>query len=116
MSIEPPPNMESAEENNLEYIPTKDQILAEIFKYCENPTGKSQRELSDAEGIYLLETWGPSKEGKRVLYVFQRRGTFGPNASQMTRIYSVDFEGDDVVGGDDIAEYYPQTKNWVLKK
>lgn len=95
-----------------EHFPTKEEILLEISKYCENPTIK--RELSDEKGLYLLETeiLG-DKPGETTEYIYQRRGEFsnGSKAAE-TVINLVYLEGGIPTGGHSVAKYDSETKTW----
>lgn len=105
--MEEPPQIPSQESS--EYIPNQEAILLEMGRYCGNLT--PERERHDEKGIYLLEAWGPVQEnGQRPLYIYQR--------SLVTRIFRVWYKGDDFYKGGnegDLAEYNPETKNWVHK-
>ena len=103
-------------ENNIEHIPTKDEVMEVIAQFVENPT--FVRELSDEQGIYLLEVKIENKEsGESVEYRYTRKGTF-PNkiASAETIIHRVYYEGDMPVGGDNVAEYKSETRKWEIVK
>lgn len=100
---------DNATERGFENILTREQILSKISTYCENPT--TIKELSDKDGIYLLEAKGIRKIEKDVAeYIYQRKGTF-PNGSDslVTSIMVVDNEG----WAESIAEYDSVTRKWV---
>jgi hypothetical protein len=59
----------SRQERSVESIPTKEEVLLEIAKHCENPTIK--RELSDEKGVYLLEA--EVRRNYRIYLPAQRR-------------------------------------------
>ncbi len=102
----------SRQEKSVESIPTKEEVLLEIAKYCENPTVK--RELSDEKGVYLLEVEIPgAKPGETTEYIYQRKGEF-PNGSKAedTIINVAYFEDGIPVGGESVATYNPDTKTW----
>jgi len=110
--MEQQPTPRNTQENSAEYIPTREEILRELTAHCEKFEVK--RELSDDQGIYLLEV---EKEGgtekESVLYAYQRKGAF-PTGSQSlaTVVHVAYFEGDMPVRGDIVSEYNPQTKTW----
>ena len=113
--MEKSPSVRATQEANVEYVPTKEKILEQLMQCCEGATTEVVQELSDEQGIYRLEVWGPSDGGTRTLYGYLRQGTFGTHDSATTRIYSLEFEGDEVVFGSDVAEYNQKTKVWEVK-
>jgi hypothetical protein len=110
MSIEGPGP--SRQEKSIESIPTKEEILLEIAKHCENPTVK--RELSDEKGVYLLEAEiAGSQPGETTEYIYQRKGEFPNGSKALETIINVTYFQDGVpIGGNSIAEYNPETKTW----
>lgn len=96
-------------ETGFEKILTREQVLSKISTYSENPT--VIKELSDKDGIYLLEVKGIRKIERDVAeYIYQRKGTF-PNGSDslVTSIMVVDESG----WAENIAEYDSVTRRWV---
>jgi hypothetical protein len=101
-------------EQGIEGIPSRENIIAQIQKYYEGAT--ILRELSDEEGIYLLEANElGEKEGESTLYLYQRIGNFGKNAAAKTVIEKIYFKNDIPYGGDIIAEYDEATGEWIEK-
>lgn len=102
-------SQDNATERGFENILTREQVLGKIGTYCENPT--IIKELSDKEGIYLLEAKGIRKVERDVAeYIYQRKGAF-PNGSDslVTSIMVVDGSG----WAENIAEYDSVTRKWV---
>jgi hypothetical protein len=100
------------QENSAERIPSREEVISEIGKHCENPI--VTRELSDEMGVYLLEMEVPGdKPGETTLYIYQRKGEF-PNGSKAEEtIINVAYLEDGVpVGGQSVAEYDPETEAW----
>ena len=95
-----------------EKIPTKDEVLEVIARFAENST--FVRELSDARGIYLLETKIEGKEpGEIIQYEYMRKGRHGNNnESSETAIHRMYYQDEMPVGGDKIAVYRPDTSSW----
>jgi hypothetical protein len=102
----------SRQERSVESIPTKEEVLLEIAKHCENPTIK--RELSDEKGVYLLEAEVPGeKPGETTEYIYQRKGEFSNGSKAEETIINVAYFEDGIpVGGQSVAEYDPKTKAW----
>jgi len=104
MSNEVIPNVEN--ESNPEKILSREEVMAQLKSRCEGM--EVERELSDADGVYLLEMMS-SNEGRR--YVYQRKGTFaGKIESGSTTIRSEDL--DDGYSRT-IADYDPETGEWI---
>lgn len=101
-------------EQGSEHIPTREDVLAEIKKWCEK--GEVVKELSDERGVYILEIIEPGeKSGESTLYAYQRAGTFGKNSAVATVIEKVYLVDDIPVGGDIIAEHNDATGEWIEK-
>ena len=104
MPFEESPRAQS--EPNPEKALSREEVFAQLRSRCEGL--EIERELSDAEGIYLLEMMSPDK-AKR--YVYQRKGIFsGKIESRSTTIRSEDL--DDGYSRT-IADYDPITGEWV---
>ncbi len=118
--MESAPRMGNSQERGAETIPTMEEVLFELGKYCENP--KIKRELRDETGIYVLEVEGQSKTnpGENVECTYQRKGTFpnkdgSRNESSATEIHILSFKDGDVVGADNVAGYNHDTNQWEEK-
>ncbi len=109
------PKTTAPNESMLEKIPSRENILVEIRKRCEGAT--VVRELSDHDGIYLLEAREQGdKPGEFTDYIYQRRGSFpNKNAATTTVLERVFFENDIPCGGDVLAEHDDATGEWVNK-
>lgn len=96
-----------------ESIPSRDHVLAEIGKHCENPHAKVNREKSDEKGPYFIEVQDKDKNGDTVIYEYKRGGSF-PNSNEAlaTVINVVYFDGEMPVGGESLATYNPETQKW----
>lgn len=94
----------------IERFPTKEEVLFEIGKYCENP--KIKRELYDSKGsLFILEV-ETEVGGEVVEYTYQREGELGKNKSGATDIHKLRFTDGIPVSSDHIATYDSQTKKW----
>ncbi len=73
-----------------------------------------QRELSDADGVYLLEVTIPGeKEGEVAEYTYQRKGSFGANQSTTTTISVAHYDATGMpVGGKTLANFDEKTGLW----
>ena len=101
----------SRQEKSVESIPTKEEILSEIGKYCENPQVTLERK--DAKGIYFLRAEVPSTiSGEIIDYTYQREGTFDNMTSGKTSIYLTHMKDGEVIYSEDKAQYTPETKKW----
>jgi len=102
---------DNAVETGFENILTREEVVSKISTYCENPT--IIKELSDKDGIYLLETKGIRKIEKDVAeYIYQRKGDF-PNGSKssVTSIMVVPQLGWPEI----VSEYDAVTKKWIIQ-
>ena len=91
-------NIEQAPER----IPSKEEVLEIMYRKAEGLT--IERELSDENGVYLLETRTPEKNGEYTQYVYMRKGQFqNTNGSEATVIYSVEYMNGEPCGGSTVA-------------
>ncbi len=99
-------------ENNMERIPGRDEILKVIGSYSEEFT--VERELSDNQGIYLLEVKVKLPEtGEVVEYGYMRKGIFpNHNESLETAVHIVFYEGGMPVGGHTLTVLNTETGEW----
>jgi len=104
--------MENKFEKGPEKILTKEEVLEIISRFAENII--PVRELSDEQGLYLLEVSVPSeKVGEVTQYEYMRKGKFpNNNESLLTVIHVVYYENGIPVGGNDIANYNSETGEW----
>ncbi len=107
--------MENFTERGPERILSKEEVLNAIRRYAENV--ELVRELSDQQGLYLLEVKVVSeheKEGETTQLEYVRKGRF-PNTitSSDTSIHKVYYKGDMPVGGDKVAAFNNETGEWV---
>lgn len=104
MSYEGAPKSEN--EPTPEHILSREEVLSQLRSRCEN--FEVERELVDAEGVYLLEVLSTDKTKR---YVYQRKGTFtGKIESAGTTIRSEDM--DDGYSRT-LADYDPITGEWI---
>ena len=97
---------ESDKEPNLERILSREEVLSELHNRCEK--FEVERELADAEGVYLLEV---ISEDKAKRYTYQRKGMFaGKIESAGTTLRSEDL--DDGYSRT-LADYDPITGEWT---
>ena len=98
------PTMEN--EPNPERILSREEVLSQLRSRCEK--FEVERELADAEGVYLLEVMS---EDKTKRFVYQRKGTFGGKIeSAGTTVRSEDM--DDGYSRT-VADYDPATGEWI---
>ncbi len=104
--------MENQIEKGPERIPSREEVLEQITRFAENFT--IRRELSDEQGIYLIEAVVlGAKDGETIEYGYIRKGPDrAKNASAETVIHKTYFEGDMPVGGDNVAFYNENTQAW----
>ena len=104
--------MENPTEKGPERIPTKEEVIEVIARYAEGAA--VVRELSDEQGLYLLEAKVNGKEsGEIIQYEFMRKGTFpNHNESLETVIHIVYYKDDAPVGGETIAFYNCGAGRW----
>ena len=90
---------------------TKEEVIAALDRHVQNYT--VQRELSDAEGVYIFEVIIPGeKEGEVTEYTYQRKGVFGTNQSSTTTVSVAYYEDGMPVGGKTLANYDEKTGLW----
>ena len=104
--------MENFIEKGPERILTKEEVMEVISRYAENAT--LIRELSDEQGLYLLEVKIDSeKPGEMTLYRYSRKGIFqNHNEASETALHIVWYQDEIPIGGDKIAVYNPETGEW----
>ena len=91
---------------------TREEILSEITHHCKNFTVK--RELSNEDGIYLLEVEEKGHApGDDVEYIYQREGVFPNKNESSTLIHVIYSKGGVPVSGYNVSEYDPKTREWV---
>jgi hypothetical protein len=105
--------MENFIEKGPEQILSKEEVLEAISRYAEN--AEIVRELSDENGLYLLEAkiLG-EKPGEITQFEYMRKGTFpNHNESVETAIHKVFYENEIPVGGESVAVFKPETGEWI---
>lgn len=104
--------MENFIEKGPERILTKAEVIEIITRYAENAT--LVRELSDEQGLYLLEAKIKGKKpGEIIQYQYMRRGIFpNHNEASETALHVVYYQDEMPVGGDKIAVYKSETGEW----
>jgi len=107
----PPKSTPKQESKEAPRVLTKEQVLEAIGQHVEGYV--IERELSDPEGVYLLEARvAGEKPGEVTEYRYQRKGEFGRNQSLQTAIHVAYYENDIPVGGTTIANYDEKTGTW----
>ncbi len=99
-------------EKGPERIPTRDEVMEVISRLAENST--VVRELTDEQGLYLLEAnIEGEEEGEVIQYQYMRKGRFPDNKSASdTGVCVVYFQGGVFVSGTTVAKYNPETGEW----
>lgn len=99
-------------EKGPERIPTKGEVLEIIRHHAEK--AELVRELSDEQGLYLLEAKVAGKErGETIQYEYMRKGRFpNHNESSKTAIHVMYYQGEIPTSGDIIAVRNPETGEW----
>jgi len=109
---------ESPFEKGPERIPTREEVMAIILRVEREVI--FVRELRDVDGeLYLLEVRTPDKspgEYSEYLYVRKRRSPGWPDGTISTgTVILVTFYKNDIpCGGNNIADYNPETGEWVF--
>jgi hypothetical protein len=105
--------MENLIEKGPERILSKEEVLEVIARYGEN--AEFVRELSDEQGLYLLEAKIEGKEpGEVIQYEYMRKGRFpNHNEASETALHVVYYQDEIPVGGDKIAVYNSETGEWI---
>ncbi|HEY4498861.1 MAG TPA: hypothetical protein VJH94_02235 [Candidatus Paceibacterota bacterium] len=107
----PPKTTPKQESKEAAHILTREEVLEAIGQHIEGYA--IERELSDAEGVYLLEARvAGEKPGEVTEYRYQRKGEFGRNQSAQTAIHVAYYEDDVPVGGTTVANYNEKTGIW----
>ncbi len=104
--------MKNPFEKSPERIPNGQDVMELIRTYAENAT--LVRELSDEQGLYLLEAKVEGdKPGEVIQYEYMRKGRH-PNQHHeaKTSICIMHYQGDRAVGGSTIAVYDSATGEW----
>lgn len=96
-------------ETGPERILSREEILAQINTRCEN--FEIERELADADGIYLLEVLNQEKTKR---YVYQRKGLF-PIGDKKIESGGTTIRSEDLDDGyaETLADYDPTTNKWI---
>lgn len=92
-----PDKLRKIEKENIEHIPTSEEVLGVIKEIIGKNAYEKIRELSDEKGLYLLEVKTTSKEGEPIEYGYMRKmskGTHEEGSITVTEIHSVLFNGD----------------------
>lgn len=103
-------------EKSPEKIPTKNEVLEVISRFAENIT--FVRELSDSQGLYLLEEKVEGEKlGESIEYMYIRKGKFpNRNESLETTIFVTYYEDDIPITGYNVANYNSVTGEWKDEK
>ena len=96
-------------ETSPEHILSREEVLSQIRSRCEG--FEIERELEDADGIYLLEVKA-SDNSKR--YTYQRKGSF-PGKSHKIESAGTTIRSEDLDDGYSrtIADYDPKMNAWI---
>ena len=108
--------MENKFERGFERIPTKEEILEIIGRHSENYI--VERELSDEQGIYLLEvSVQDPKTGNRTEYCYVRKGRYAGNCeASETEIHAIFYDGDTPKSGVKISTFITESGQWKDEK
>lgn len=91
---------------------TKEEILA-LIPNAEG--GVVARELSDEEGIYLLDVrFEGEKPGEVTEYSYARKGSWTESKSVATRIDIAYYEDEVPMGGKSFARFDEGSKEWKM--
>ncbi len=106
-------------ENFKERNPGREEVLEKIRQFEKNI--EVTEELSDENGLYFMITREKDPvDAISTGYTYSRKGVYPYQGytlrSLVTGINSVYYDGDDVVGGDNISEYDHKNNNWVDNK
>ncbi|HEY5587925.1 MAG TPA: hypothetical protein VIK86_03100 [Candidatus Paceibacterota bacterium] len=103
-------------EKNHEKILTKVEVLEVMSRLAENVT--FVRELSDDQGLYLLEVKVEGKKPSEIIeYMYIRKGKFPKrNESLATTIFVTYYEDGMPISGYNIANYKSESNEWVVEK
>jgi len=103
MPFEQPPSQE-----NMEQIPTKEEVLSLI----ETENYSITRELTDEKGLYLLEV-ETEEQGERKEFSYTRKGRFAECQSTETRIDIVYLDENGIpTGGEPYMILQQETGDW----
>ncbi|MES2023591.1 MAG: hypothetical protein V4439_02820 [Patescibacteria group bacterium] len=103
--------MKNPFEGEHERIPTKNEVMEVMSRIAENAT--FVRELSDNQGLYLLEVKIDGKEpGETIEYQYMRKGRFGKNQSSDTSVSATYYQDEIPISGEMIVVYNPETNQW----
>ncbi|MDO8516479.1 MAG: hypothetical protein Q7S28_04460 [bacterium] len=96
-------------ELNPERVLSREEVLSQIRSRCEG--FEIERELEDADGIYLLEVKS-SDNTKR--YIYQRKGSFSVGSKKIDS-FATTIIAEDLDDGyaRTIADYNSETNEWV---
>ena len=107
MSQEEAPRMEN--EPNPERALTRFEILGKLSRHCEK--FKVEREIEDAEGIYLLEV---VDEFHRTRYIYQRKGSFPGRGHEIKSVTTTILEEDIESGYSKVVSDYDAASGWWI--
>jgi hypothetical protein len=104
--------MESFIEKGPERIPNKEEVMEVIGRHAEGAS--IVRELSDEQGLYLLEAKVESKEpGETIQYEYMRKGEFADGNKSASSVIHIVYYMDGIpAGGHSVAEYNPVAGEW----
>lgn len=108
----PKPPKPLAAETEPKRILTKEEVLEAIGKHVEGYT--IERELSDVDGIYLLEVRGVKRDDGFEEYAYKRKTKMAQiQATSVTTIQVLRYAADGIpYGGDTLANYDERTGKW----
>lgn len=103
-----PDKLRKIEKENIEHIPTSEEVLGVIKEIIGKNAYEKIRELSDEKGLYLLEVKTTSKEGEPIEYGYMRKmskGTHEEGSITVTEIHVTYFDDNGVpISGHSIAK------------
>jgi len=111
-------------ENNIEKGPegflTKEEVLKVLSRWvsleadAETEPAKIRRELSDEQGLYLLELEEEGEQpGETVEHMYMRKGEHGKNATGKTIISVTSYKDGMPTGGYTLATFDEASRIWT---
>ena len=104
--------MENSNEKGHERILSKEEVIEVIRGFAEN--AELVRELSDEQGLYLLEAKVEGEgQGEVIQYEYMRAGRFpNHNEASETAIHIMYYENGVAQIGNKLAVYNSETQQW----
>ena len=98
-----------------EHIPSKEEVLEIIGKLMEGEEIFLVREKYDEQGLYLFEVKTIDLESDESVHFEYRRKGKNPEGSTAETVINIEFyEGEQCVGGHNVADYDSVTGLWRM--